>query len=422
MCGIVGIIGKQKNKFLLSHLDLFEEMLWADALRGRDATGAFSVLSNTQVKLIKNEQGPEFLVGTKEWDKFRQTTMATGHVLIGHNRKATFGNITRENAHPFAEQNIILVHNGTVSNNITIKNVEVDSHVICHNIVKDGYEKTLKELDGSFALIWYNIKEQKLYAIRNDQRPLCVSESDNFVFFASEGYMLGWLLARNNIKTEKITMLDPMKLQIFSFSPYKTDQEDITKKTFFSGHKFNGNCYNSNSVSNLQDVLGEYQINESVIFIPKSCREDTALQDRWKVQGTAYLPGKTVIQNAVWIAPSSVDFEEVMGLAAEEKLIGIIRNLVHRKDQETTAYLSDIKTDLEIVVLGEEVLLRTEWNYIVDNFKCDKCNGNLDKEQPTTTSVFLGAMKDAPISVRCLCSSCVKGPVNESIQTSNPAV
>ena len=40
--------------------------------------------------------------------------MAQPRAIIGHNRSATIGNITKDNAHPFRKGDLVGVHNGTI--------------------------------------------------------------------------------------------------------------------------------------------------------------------------------------------------------------------------------------------------------------------------------------------------------------------
>ena len=421
MCGIVGIIGKRKRLFFGLHLDIFEEMLWCDAIRGKDSTGAFTVLENSQVKLVKNEQSPEFLLGTKAWDKFRQTAITSGHVLVGHNRKATFGTTSRENAHPFAEENIILVHNGTITNHKEMKDTEVDSHAICHGIASQGYKEVLESLSGSFTLVWYDIITKKLYMIRNTERPLYFAENEDILAFASEGYMLGWLLSRNNIKFEKIHPLDPMELTTFEFGPYNVTTETIKKKTRSNPYAFwettdnndgqKDTMANNNSsgiVTFLDTVFDKYKLGEEIIFLPQGIEEDTILHGRWKIRGKAYLPGKPLLNDVTWLTPQNVEFEDAVELGQEEKLVGIIRSIHRSSDDVIYTYLQDVKADVILTFWNDNEIPRQEWKYIQKIYTCAKCNGPLDINKTLTTSILFDKEK-----VRCICHKCVEENVGE---------
>lgn len=423
MCGIVGIVGKRKSLFYGAHLDLFEEMLWCDAIRGKDSTGAFTVLANSQAKLVKNEGNPEYLLGTKQWEKFRQAATQSGHILVGHNRKATFGTVSRENAHPFCEENILLVHNGTVANHKGMKDVEVDSHAICHSIAEKGHVETLEQLDGAFTLVWYDITNKKLNLVRNDQRPLVWTENQDFLFFASEGFMLGWLLARNNIKTEKFYDLSPMELFSFSFTPYAVSKEKITKKVTSVVHRtWQGWCAGDDPegawwdqgttpetpvttiIPKTNTLLDKYNVGDEIVFRPKTMFEDTVMPGRWKIRGSGYIPGLPLLPNVTWLAPVNVEFDDAMELNQEDKLIGRIRNISADHSGIVMVYLENAKTDVLLNTWNNDEIPSWEWEYIAQHFTCAKCGQPLNGNQNRATSVLTTKEGEPP---RCVCPKCI---------------
>jgi len=178
-------------------------MLYAEALRGEDSTGAFCVNKYGNVKMIKSAQRADSFINTKTFDSFLEDAYKEGRVLVGHNRSATKGSLTDENAHPFIEGNTCLVHNGTLYNHKHLADTDVDSHAICHAFEKDGYTKSIPELNGAFALIWYDAKEKKLHITRNKERPLWIIETKDADYIASEDGMLEWLANRVHGVTEK---------------------------------------------------------------------------------------------------------------------------------------------------------------------------------------------------------------------------
>jgi len=98
MCGILGFSGTDDfDLFKIKILGLFNEG------RGRDATGIFS---NTN-GLIKS---------TEEATKFFSMDVKTDKLLVGHTRSKTTGSNIRANAHPFRYGNIVMAHNGVISN------------------------------------------------------------------------------------------------------------------------------------------------------------------------------------------------------------------------------------------------------------------------------------------------------------------
>jgi len=207
MCGIVGMLTGATNGFTHKEMEVFQELLYCDALRGPDSTGLFSVSNKGNVKWAKAALLPSAFVAREPARIVLSNALNRGSALIGHNRKATQGKINTENAHPFQEGHTILIHNGTLRNHWKLmsqgkkdtKNIAVDSHIVTYLFEHDDWKKTLNEIDGAYTFVWYNAQEQKLRIIRNHERPLAwvVNKETDTMFFASEMGMLYWILQRN---------------------------------------------------------------------------------------------------------------------------------------------------------------------------------------------------------------------------------
>lgn len=149
------------------------------------------------------------------WTKRVQKQISKLHdynLVIGHNRAATRGEITRANAHPFQDGNICLVHNGTLTDKTNLPDhlkYSVDSRAICHSMATIGVDATAKLLKGSFALVWVDHKDKSLNFLRNSERPLffAYSEIEDCLYWASEGLMLDWILNRRKIYDAEILKL-----------------------------------------------------------------------------------------------------------------------------------------------------------------------------------------------------------------------
>jgi len=128
-----------------------------------------------------------------------------GTIGIGHNRWATHGSVTKENAHPHLSNNnkIAVVHNGIIENFQEQKeflenhgflfNSDTDSEVIPHGIeyhMQKGYDfveaskHSLSHLEGQYAIVAMN-NEGKMIAVRKDA-PLVVGIGNEEYFVASD--------------------------------------------------------------------------------------------------------------------------------------------------------------------------------------------------------------------------------------------
>lgn len=219
MCGLLGLIARTNSGFLHGDLQAFEQMLVVNTVRGADSVGAFTKFGNGDVRAIKHGGNPFNLLRTSEWREYRQAVIHRGKFLVGHNRKATMGEINTDNAHPFVEDHIALVHNGTLrsQNNLTKRQTVVDSNAIAHALAEEEGDprKVLDRIDGAFALIWYNAKEDKLYAARNEERTLVLIESDRHWVLASETWIAAYPMSRNNLEVKNVTVIKHNELYEF---------------------------------------------------------------------------------------------------------------------------------------------------------------------------------------------------------------
>lgn len=270
MCGIVGIISTSGTADYADKKKYFTNALFADELRGQDATGMFYV-----PKELPNAEGP-FTAG---W--FKMAAPASAFVrhknfneiifnvdnykyIIGHNRYATEGSKHKTaNAHPFKEKHITLVHNGGVSKHgllvahSQLEDVEVDSHVVCHNLAIHEPEEVIPRLSGAYVLIWHDSRDDSLNIIRNSQRPLAITKAKHHdtLYLASEAHMLSWMLHRQNVAHEEI--IQPIPGRLFKFTPemgIKPTVKDIPLYTVPAYRGWGGRVYDSVYYSEYDDA------------------------------------------------------------------------------------------------------------------------------------------------------------------------
>ena len=212
MCGIVaaaGLLTAEEEK-------IFKFLLILDTVRGEDSTGIAGVSVNGDVLVSKAVGTPYDLFPLKLTER---VFTAQNRLLIGHNRYATQGGVTKKNAHPFEFDSVVGVHNGTLKARYGLKfnNYAVDSEQLYANIDEDGEKVVIPKVEGAYALVWYDKKSAQLKVIRNKERPLhyAFSACGKKVFFASEAWMLGVALNRNNYKHRPIQEIQDDHLYTF---------------------------------------------------------------------------------------------------------------------------------------------------------------------------------------------------------------
>lgn len=453
MCGIVGILSEGKSGFWGTDLQIFEEMLVADAIRGKDSTGVFTVLSNSRVRVAKVATHPLNFIETPQWKTTRSMAEQTGHIMVGHNRKATAGSISRENAHPFYEDNIVLVHNGTIPNHKNdVGDTEVDSHAICKGFAKDGYEKTLTNLGGAWALVWYDLETKCLYAVRNDERPLCIVEGEKKVVISSEGYLGGWVMSRNHIKPDKMRVIDPRVVHKFEWIKGKltiTQEKLPEQKVHRFAHWLEPETP-SEEIKRLQEDIERdvgikpvtnltatrpnefqkwyqhYPQGSYVLFHPIKLLEPLEGFHRQRIQGQVYLPGKPIFHNAIALADVNMSEEDVCDMITEQTLSARVMAVSKPPHSDKLVMnLTAIKPETWVGLWGGREIPLLEWKYICTHELCQKCGSRLNMNLNKTTSVV-----DRPGKLRVVCHECVKKNLSklpeemrhEFEQASNPTL
>ncbi len=205
MCGIFGIIFNQhKNKDIVNLYELIINGLIQLQNRGYDSSG-ICLLNDDNFDIYKYASTNEM----SAIEKLKKIDIKTNNstIGIGHNRWATHGGKTDYNAHPHYSNdlNFCLVHNGIIENYQKLKAFlinqnftfysETDTEVIVnlisyyyniHNDTLVAIQHTIKDLEGTYALIIINKNESnKLYAVRNGS-PLLIGNQNNMAIITSE--------------------------------------------------------------------------------------------------------------------------------------------------------------------------------------------------------------------------------------------
>ncbi len=213
MCGIVGSAGDLGVK----EEGMFKQLLVVDSLRGTDSTGVAVVGTGREVKIAKTVGDTYQLL---DCQSFTKAMSGKNHVLIGHNRFGTVGKTSRKNAHPFHFDKVTGVHNGTLRNKYKLPdahNFETDSEALYSHINKVGIDEAMKEVDGAYALVWYNKDTNTLNMLRNKERPMnfAFSKDKKALFFASEAWMMQAIALRESYSLDEIQELPEDSLYQF---------------------------------------------------------------------------------------------------------------------------------------------------------------------------------------------------------------
>ncbi|MCW1296677.1 MAG: glutamine--fructose-6-phosphate transaminase (isomerizing) [Candidatus Parvarchaeota archaeon] len=224
MCGIIGYFGNRNAApIILEGLRRLE-------YRGYDSAG-MAIITNNGVKIKKD-------VGKVDEIHARLNFLEhEGNIAIGHTRWATHGGVTRENAHPHISNNgkIVIVHNGIIENFqeqrkfLTSQGFkfysQTDTETIPNTIeyhMRRGYDffeavkRSLRHLDGQYAIVLIHEDEKKLVAVRKEA-PLVIGVGEGEYFVASD--IPAFLEHTKNViflEEKDMVMIDKDGLKIFN--------------------------------------------------------------------------------------------------------------------------------------------------------------------------------------------------------------
>jgi glucosamine--fructose-6-phosphate aminotransferase (isomerizing) len=202
MCGIIGIIGRDEVAPLL--IDGLKRLEY----RGYDSAGIATLVNGT----VDRRRAEGKIVNL---EKLIAGQPVTGRVGIGHTRWATHGSPTQINAHPHADDRVVLVHNGIIENFQELRReltdaghmfeTETDTEAVVHLIshyLKQGstpqqaVATALKRLDGAFALAILFAGHSDLMIGARRGSPLAVGYGDGEMYLGSDALALAPLTQR----------------------------------------------------------------------------------------------------------------------------------------------------------------------------------------------------------------------------------
>ena len=199
MCGIIGYIGcRNAPEIIYKGLKRLE-------YRGYDSCGIGIIDDNNRL-IVRKNVGKVEEVGKKE-----DFLGLKGNVGIGHNRWATHGKVSKNNAHPHTDckEKICIVHNGIISNYNELKKYlinrghkfksETDTEVVSHLIEdelrnkdcsKEEYinniKRAINKIKGTYAILILNEDFPNLLVGVKNESPLLLGLKDNEYFLGSD--------------------------------------------------------------------------------------------------------------------------------------------------------------------------------------------------------------------------------------------
>jgi glucosamine--fructose-6-phosphate aminotransferase (isomerizing) len=203
MCGIIGIIGRAPVAPLL--IDGLKRLEY----RGYDSAGIATIADGGHIER-RRAQGK-----LANLDALLQREPLAGTIGIGHTRWATHGAPTENNAHPHADDRVVLVHNGIVENFLDLRRelaaagvrfeTETDTEIVVHLIShalrqgatpQQAVVSALGRLEGAFALAILFAGHPDLMIGARRGSPLAVGYGDGEMYLGSDALALAPLTSR----------------------------------------------------------------------------------------------------------------------------------------------------------------------------------------------------------------------------------
>ncbi|MBI2123961.1 MAG: glutamine--fructose-6-phosphate transaminase (isomerizing) [Candidatus Wildermuthbacteria bacterium] len=229
MCGIIGYIGKENaTPFLL-------EGLRRESYRGYDSSGIV-VFEKETARYVRTVGKLEKLEEAIAQDPF------SGTVGLGHNRWATHGGVTQENAHPHTDckGNFFLVHNGIIENYAILREKlekkghrftsQTDTEVLPHLIeyffkgnLEQAVREALRRVRGAYGIAVIAKQDPSKIVVAKLSSPLVLSVNGAGGFVASDPAAL---LSHSN----KMVFLDDREIGVITPDSFSvTDLQEHLK-------------------------------------------------------------------------------------------------------------------------------------------------------------------------------------------------
>jgi len=430
MCGIVGAVALASNGFPHTAANIFTQLLAVDILRGPDSTGYFMVDNTGKVGYGKVASHPSRLFASKGYAEAMRQLYARGQLIIGHNRKATVGDVNNANAHPHHHEHIIMVHNGGLWNHKDHGKFDVDSMAIPKLLAEhDDPKEALAKMHGHFAIVWYNAKTDTLHWARNKDRPLTMAKFGTVMYLGSEQKMLEWIIDRQGSSVQ-VTYEDVSPEILYSFNL-------LTRKVSTEGFKFKSWSNTYNSRRNGADTDWSKWSGQTR---PPVGPQTSGTEDPWKYPTTTdkigsavsstfratsidrtdatrpILVGKTLGNDPIEVRykiklPS--ELSELFKAVARPKNVfrGTLGHQVYQGTRIKTQWMRTINPVKMYKTWNGEWFTGDDWAAIAKGGKCSTCASHIALKYIKYTSVNMNSGTGQP---RIVCPECIARKLNSS--------
>ncbi len=254
MCGIFGIIATDESKYSSKFLKkTVKKIASLSETRGKDSSGiCFRNSSQKKYSLIKATSPISEIFDSNHYSNLLKenleafSTKKTNFTVFGHSRLVTNGSQLEDfNNQPVLKDNIIAIHNGIIANDSQIwekyshleKKYDIDTEIMLSLVsdfinkgdsIQQSIKKTINEVYGTVSTAMFFKDKNDFVLGTNNGSLYYATNSNDFLIFASERYMLEKLIS--DLNTQKYTgHLEVSQLKANNFLLINLDNLSVNK-------------------------------------------------------------------------------------------------------------------------------------------------------------------------------------------------
>jgi asparagine synthase (glutamine-hydrolysing) len=220
------------------------------------------------------------------------------NVILGHTRLSIIDLKTKAAEQPVVSPTSLLAFNGMIYNFKELQKIlsknnmfkgNSDTEVLAKCLNQWGIKKTLKNIDGMFAFVWFCKKKREIYLVRDPmgEKPLYWAKKNNLIYFSSEMksfFEIKEFSKKPNIDlmddyfyTQKISGSKTIYSEINEVEPgtvikISTLTGSISSTSYFSlENTFNKEVLTSNKIDELNNIFEEIIFSRTISDVPLGC-------------------------------------------------------------------------------------------------------------------------------------------------------